>query len=92
MLIQDLSKELDSKTMSAVHGGDNGASATNVIDQKMGLSVPVTVGGVGPANTNVTVNGTQNASIWNGQFAGDTFALLPVCFSPVQPVGYDTWQ
>ena len=78
MLIQDLSKELDTKSMSAVRGGDNGNSVSNIIGQEMNLYVPVAVGAAGPANTNVHVNGTQNASIWNSQFAGDSFlALLP---------------
>ena len=43
MLIKDLSKELDTKAMTAVRGGDNGNSATNVIGQAMNLSVPVAV-------------------------------------------------
>jgi hypothetical protein len=78
MMIKDLSKELDSKTMTAVRGGDNGNSVTNEIGQVMGVSVPVLVGAAGPANTNVHVNGTQNASIGNLQYAGDSFlALLP---------------
>jgi hypothetical protein len=79
MLIQDLSKELDTKALSAVHGGNNGNAATNTIGQVMNLSVPVAVGVAGPANTNVSVDGTQNAYIDNFQFAGDSFlALLPV--------------
>jgi hypothetical protein len=78
MLIQDLSKELDAQTMTAVRGGDNGNSATNTIGQVQNLYVPVAVGAYGPANTNVHVNGTQNASIWNDQEAGDSFlALFP---------------
>ena len=78
MLIQDLSKELDTQSMTAVRGGDNGNSATNVIGQLMNLSVPVGVVSYGPSNTNVHVNGTQNASIWNDQYAGDSFlALIP---------------
>jgi hypothetical protein len=78
MLIQDLSKELDTKAMTAVRGGDNGNSATNTVGQEMKLSVPVDVLAYGPANTNVRVNGTQNASIWNDQYAGDSFlALFP---------------
>jgi hypothetical protein len=78
MLIENLSKELDTKTMTAVRGGDNGNSATNAIGQKMNLSVPVGVLSYGPANTNVHVNGTQNATIWNDQNAGDSFlALFP---------------
>ena len=78
MLIQDLSKELDTQSMTAVRGGDNGNSATNVIGQLMNLSVPVGVVSYGPSNTNVHVNGTQNASVGNYQVAGDSFlALIP---------------
>ena len=78
MLIQDLSKELDTQSMSAVRGGDNGNSATNTIGQVQNLSVPVAVMSYGPSNTSVHVNGTQDASIWNDQDAGDSFrALFP---------------
>jgi hypothetical protein len=73
MLIQDLSKELDAKTMTAVHGGDNGNSATNTIGQVQNLSVPVAVLSYGPSNTNVHVSGTQDATIWNYQDGGDFF-------------------
>jgi hypothetical protein len=81
MQIENLSKEkeLDTKAMNEVRGGDNGNSATNTIGQVQNLSVPVAVGVGGPANTNVHVNGTQDASIWNDQNAGDSFsALFPV--------------
>ena len=78
MLIENLSKDLDTQTMTAVRGGDNGNSATNLIGQKLNLYVPVAVGAGGPANTNVHVNGTQDATIWNDQYAGDSFlALFP---------------
>ncbi len=78
MQIENLSKELDSKEMSEVRGGDNGNSATNTIGQVLNLSAPVAVGAAGPSNTNVHVNGTQDATIWNDQDAGDSFkALLP---------------
>jgi hypothetical protein len=78
MLIQNLSKKLDTQAMSAVRGGDNGNSATNSIGQKLSLSVPVGVLSCGPSNTNVHVNGTQNGSIWNDQYAGDSvLAPLP---------------
>jgi len=76
MLIQDLSKELDTKTMSAVRGGDNGNSATNTIGQVLNLSVPVAVGAGGPSNTNVHVDGSQYATIFNDQDAGDSFRTL----------------
>ena len=73
MFIQDLSKELDSKSLSAVRGGDNGNSVSNIIGQEMALSVPVAVGVAGPANTNVHVNGTQNSSIGTFQYGGDSY-------------------
>ena len=78
MKIQDLSKELDTKTMKTVRGGDNGNSATNTIGQAMNLSVPVSILSGGPSNSNVHVNGTQNAGISNVQFSGDSYlALFP---------------
>jgi hypothetical protein len=78
MKIQDLSKELDTKTMQAVRGGDNGTSATNTIGQVMNLCVPVSIQSGGPSNSNVHVNGTQNAGISNVQFSGDSYlALFP---------------
>ena len=78
MKIQDLSKVLDTKSMSAVRGGDNGNSATNVIGQVLNLSAPVATLSGGPSNTSVHVNGTQNAYVDNYQVAGDSFfALLP---------------
>ena len=76
MLIENLSKELDTKAMTAVRGGDNGNSASNNIGQEMNLSVPVAVGAYGPSNTNVHVDGTQYATIWNDQDAGDSFRTL----------------
>ena len=75
MLIKDLSKELDTETMTAVRGGDNSNAATNTIGQAMKLYVPVAVAAGGPANTNVHVTGTQNASIRNYQDAGDSYFL-----------------
>jgi hypothetical protein len=78
MLIENLSKELDTKSMKTVRGGDNGNSASNVIGQVQNIGVPVSVLGYGPTNSAVHVSGTQNASIWNSQFGGDSFlALFP---------------
>ena len=78
MLIENLSKELDIKTMKSVRGGDNGNSSNNVIGQVQNISAPVAVLGYGPTNSFVHVSGTQNASIWNSQFGGDSFlALFP---------------
>jgi len=78
MRIENLSKDLDSKTMTAVRGGDNANAGTNTIGQAMNLSVPVAIGAGGPSNTSIHVDGTQKATIWNDQFAGDAFfALFP---------------
>jgi hypothetical protein len=76
MLIKDLSLDLDTEALSAVHGGNNSNAANNTIGQAMKLDVPVLVDATGPANTNVNVTGTQNASIWNDQDAGDLFAAF----------------
>ena len=78
MKIQDLSKELDTKTLSAVRGGDNGNASTSTILQELGIAAPVTVGyGAGSAgNTFVHVDGTQNAGISTGQTSGDKFAAF----------------
>ena len=76
MRIENLSKELNSETMTAVRGGDNGNAATNVIGQVLNQSVPVAVLSGGPSNTNVHVTGTQNASIWNFQDGGDYFKTV----------------
>ena len=78
MQIRDLSKTLDTQSMTAVRGGDNGNSATNTIGQVQNISAPVSVLSYGPSNTSVHVNGTQNASIWNDQDGGDAFFALPV--------------
>ena len=78
MQIRDLSKTLDTQSMTAVRGGDNGNSAVNTIGQLQKISAPVSVLSYGPSNTSTHVNGTQDASIWNDQDAGDSFfALLP---------------
>jgi hypothetical protein len=79
MKIENLSKDLDTTAMNAVHGGDAGNSATNTIGQVTNLCVPVSVDGCGPSNTSVHVDSTQRAKIWNEQFAGDGyFAFGPV--------------
>jgi hypothetical protein len=78
MQIQDLSKTLDTKTMTDVRGGDNGNSVSNCIGQSSALCVPVMVGTAGPTNTSVHVTGKQDSGISNDQLAGDSYvALLP---------------
>ncbi len=78
MLIKDLSKELDTKAMSAVRGGDNGDSAASSILQAMGINAPVAVAyGPGSAgNTFVHVDGSQSGDISNHQTSGDKFAAF----------------
>ena len=78
MLIQDLSKELDTKAMTAVRGGDNGNSAASSILQAMGINAPVAVGyGAGSAgNTFIHVDGSQSGDISNRQTSGDKFAAF----------------
>ena len=78
MLIKDLSKELDTKAMTAVRGGDNGTSAASSILQAMGINAPVAVGyGAGSAgNTFVHVDGSQSGDISNHQTSGDKFAAF----------------
>jgi len=78
MLIQDLSKELDTEAMSAVRGGDNGDSSASSILQAMGINAPVAVAyGPGSAgNTFVHVDGSQDGSISTHQTSGDKFAAF----------------
>lgn len=80
MLIQDLSKELDTEAKSAVHGGtgDRGNSAVNGIVQLADINAANAVyGGPGSSLTssnNVTAN--QNATIINEQNNGDFLGLF----------------
>jgi hypothetical protein len=78
MKIQDLSKELDTQTMKAVRGGDNGTSAASSILQAMMIDAPVAVGyGAGSAgNTFINVDGNQSGSVSNNQTSGDKFAAF----------------
>ena len=78
MLIKDLSKELDTESMTAVRGGDNGASSSSTILQEMGIVAPVAVGyGAGSAgNTFIHVDGSQSGSISTHQTSGDKFAAF----------------
>ncbi|HWM67141.1 MAG TPA: hypothetical protein VNO35_11205 [Steroidobacteraceae bacterium] len=81
MKIENLSKDLDAKALSAVHGGNDGNSAVNTIGQVTNLTVPVGVLSGGPSNINVSVDSTQRAKIWNEQFSGDSYiAGLPYYF------------
>jgi hypothetical protein len=78
MLIKDLCHDLDSKAMTAVRGGDNGASAASSLLQAMGIDAPVSVGyGPGSAgNTFVHVDGSQSGSVSNHQTSGDKFSAF----------------
>jgi hypothetical protein len=78
MLIQDLTKELDTKARTAVSGGDNGNSAASSVLQAMGIQAPVDVyyGAGSAGNTFVHVNGSQSGDISNHQTAGDKFSAF----------------
>ena len=78
MHIENLSKELDTREMTAVSGGDNGTSAASSILQAMGIDAPVSVGyGPGSAgNTFINVNGSQDGDISNHQTSGDKFSAF----------------
>jgi hypothetical protein len=78
MLIQDLTKELDTKAMSAMRGGDNGASAASSILQAMMIDAPIGVGyGPGSAgNTFIHIDGSQSGDISNHQTSGDKFSAF----------------
>jgi hypothetical protein len=78
MQIENLSKELDAQSMTAVRGGDNGASGVSNILQEMGISAPVMVGyGAGSAgNTFIHVNGSQSGNISNHQTSADKFGAF----------------
>jgi hypothetical protein len=78
MKIQDLSKDLDVKTMKSVRGGDNGNSTASSILQALMIDAPVAVGyGAGSAgNTFIHVDGSQSGNISNNQTSGDKFAAF----------------
>ena len=78
MLIQDLRKELDTDAMTAVRGGDNGASAASSILQAMMIDAPVAVGyGPGSAgNTFIHVDGSQSGDISTHQTSGDKLSAF----------------
>ena len=80
MLIKDLSKELDAKEMTAVHGGldDRGNADVLGITQLIALSAPNTVvAGPGSAINNFNnVSASNDADQTVRQNNGDRFALL----------------
>jgi hypothetical protein len=78
MQIQDLTKDLDTRSMTAVRGGDNGDSSASSMLQAMGINTPIAVGyGAGSAgNTFIHVDPTQSASSSNEQTSGDKFGAF----------------
>jgi hypothetical protein len=80
MQIKDLSKELDTEALSAVHGGadDRGNSAVNGIVQLANVNAGnVVFGGPGSSvNSNNNVTANQSATIFNSQNNGDFLALI----------------
>jgi hypothetical protein len=78
MLIQDLSRDLDSTTMTAVRGGDNGNSSVTGMLQAMGIDTPIAVGyGAGSAgNTFVHIDPSQTATASTKETSGDKFSAF----------------
>jgi hypothetical protein len=78
MKIENLSKDLDAKTMTAVRGGDNGDSSVSNMLQQMGIDTPIAVGyGAGSAgNTFVHIDPSQSASASTKQTSGDKFSAF----------------
>jgi len=87
MQIKDLSKDLDTAAMGAVHGGadDRGNSAVNGIVQLANVNAGnMVVGGPGSSvtsNNNVTAN--QSATIFDSQNNGDFLALFAARFPTI---------
>jgi hypothetical protein len=84
MLIQDLSKELDTEALSAVRGGDGGNSAVNGIVQLANItSANVLLAGAGSTITSTNnVNSSQTATLFNQQNIGDIFDLSLLLGAP----------
>jgi hypothetical protein len=78
MQIENLSKDLDTKEMTEVRGGDNGNSSVANILQGMGIDAPIAVGyGAGSAgNTFVHIDPSQSASTSTEQTSGDKFSAF----------------
>jgi hypothetical protein len=78
MQIENLTKELDTREMTEVRGGDNGNSSVSNILQGLGIDAPIAVGyGAGSAgNTFVHIDPSQNASTSTKQTSGDEFAAF----------------
>jgi hypothetical protein len=78
MKIENLSKDLDAKTMTAVRGGDNGNSSVSNMLQQMGIDTPIAVGyGAGSAgNTFVHIDPSQTASSSTKETSGDKFSAF----------------
>jgi hypothetical protein len=75
MQIDNLTKDLDAKTLKETTGGDNGNSAVNTVGQVMNLSAPVATLSGGPSNTMVDIDAKQKADIFTGQQSGDAFIV-----------------
>jgi hypothetical protein len=78
MKIENLSKDLDARAMTAVRGGDNGNSAVSTTLQALGIDAPIAIGyGAGSAgNTFIHIDPSQNASTSTEQTSGDKFAAF----------------
>jgi hypothetical protein len=75
MKIDNIQKDLDTKELKEVTGGDNGNSAVSNVLQGMDVLAPIGVGyGAGSAgNTFVNIDPSQSGSVSTKQTSGDKF-------------------
>ena len=76
MLIENLSHELDTKSMTAVRGGTTNSNANSTgIGQEMNAPVALIGGAVSGGNFDVDIKPSQWASNYTDQYAGNSTAL-----------------
>jgi hypothetical protein len=76
MLIENLSHELDTKSMTAVRGGTSNSNAnSSLISQVMNAPVSVIGGAVNGGNVDIDIKPSQWASNYTDQYAGNATSL-----------------
>ena len=82
MLIENLSHELDTQSMTAVRGGATNSNAnSSFISQQMNAPVSLIGGAVNGGNVDVDIKPSQWASNYTEQYAGNSTSfgyLFPV--------------
>jgi hypothetical protein len=76
MLIENLSKELDTQSMTAVRGGATNSNANStLISQEMNAPVSLIGGAVNGGNVDVDIKPSQWASNYTDQYASNPTSL-----------------